>query len=345
MQVLSGCCELVSFLLSKHPTVCHKKGQPCLAQTAAEAGLVDVLQTIHSAEPRMLRERGDDGGTAAHRAAAAGKVHVIKAMIEMDPVCGRFFIPDVCCFLRCSVANIGPLPDWGSLNMKHQTPNTKHETLKTNPSSAQTLMEDRLPDGNTPAHIAAVRGYFEVVSAIHAHDAFLLSQTNDLGETVPHCAVIGTHLKAVVSLSLLDPGFPTLLYTRNNLGETPGHSAARAASHEILEALHAASPLILSERDLQVLSQPLVLHAASPLIPRGLSPLQKLSFHSCHARRVPSGPVGAGHVSPSARLAPAPALAGATAEALVASHVWHGLALSHPSGGFPSGVVLPCSVS
>lgn len=64
-----------------------------------------------------------------------------------------------------------------------------------------------------------------------------------------HCAVLGGHLETVVSLSKVDPGFPTLLYTRNNKGETPGYAAARAGHHEMLEALHAASPLILAERD------------------------------------------------------------------------------------------------
>jgi hypothetical protein len=64
-----------------------------------------------------------------------------------------------------------------------------------------------------------------------------------------HCAVLGGQLETVVSLSEVDPGFPTLLYTRNNKGETPGYAAAKAGHHEMLAALHAASPLILAERD------------------------------------------------------------------------------------------------
>ena len=251
-----GHARLLHWLIDQYGSMAlEEKGSDgfCALHHAAREGQLECVQLLLNVNPRRLLDSDDRGSNPVHWAAWAGKLAVLRCLVEQEgahvllmsgdggliPL--HFAIQkehmDCVSYILKTCPNSIKLKDKSGQNAIHQAAKTGNTEI-INDLIARADTEDIHArdenNGNTALHLAATRGHEEVVEILLNASDRILAIKNNGSSTAAHLAAVSGYLPVLKQIARRK--MDTMLEPRSS-GRTPLHFALDSGHIECVEWL------------------------------------------------------------------------------------------------------------
>ena len=217
IAAVKGCSSIVVILLAKgaNPLVVNDDGFTAL-HLAAEAGKLATLAVLLYTHADLHAKKSFCGLTPLHLAAQDGRFEIVRVLVKAG----------------ADVRAQGP----SGHTALHMATHARHvETVKAL-VGARADLEATACSGFTPLHVAASDGNLEIAAVLMSAHANLLATTSD-GATPLYMAAHFGHLSVMSALVEAHVKAGAEVHTRLKTGSTPLHAAAQNGHLNVVKAL------------------------------------------------------------------------------------------------------------